>query len=76
MCPVQLCPSCWANWEGVGVASMYLRGHFPVVKCMACYNLFLVGNVALMYNAMEQQGLLSKSHGEDRHDGLKADEAC
>jgi len=28
-------PSCWAGWEGVGVASIYLGGHFPVVKCMA-----------------------------------------
>ena len=54
---------------------MYLGGRFPVVKCMACCDLFLVGNVALMYNAMEQQGLLSKSCGEDGRDGLKADEA-
>ena len=76
MCPVQLRPSCWAGWEGVGVASTYLGGHFPVVKCMACCDLFLVGNVVLMYNAVEQQGLLSESCGEDGRDGLKADEAC
>ena len=29
----------------------------------------------LMYNAVEQQGLLSKSHGEDGRDGLEVDEA-
>jgi len=28
-----------------------------------------------MYNAVEQQGLLSESHGEDGRDGLEADEA-
>ena len=55
---------------------MYLRGRFPVVKCMACCDLFLVGDVALMYNAMEQQGLLSELHGEDGRDGLEVDEAC
>ena len=75
MRPVQLRLSCWASWEGVGVASTYLGGHFPVIKCMACCDLFLVGDVALMYNAVEQQGLLSESRGEDKHDGLKADEA-
>ena len=42
---------------------------------MACYDLFLVGDVALIYNAVEQQGLLSESRGEDGRDRLKADEA-
>jgi len=28
-----------------------------------------------VYNAVEQQGLLSESRGEDGHDGLEADEA-
>ena len=43
---------------------------------MACCDLFLVGDVVLMYNAVEQQGLLSESHGEDGRDRLKVDEAC
>jgi len=67
--------SCWAGWEAVGIASMYLGGRFPVVKCMVHCDLFLVGNVAHVYNAVEQQGLLSESRGEDGHDGLEVDKA-
>lgn len=54
---------------------MYLGGRLPVVKRIARRDLFLVVNVAHVYNAAEQEGLLFVSRGEDGRDGIEADEA-
>ena len=45
--------SCWASWEGLGIASIYLGGHSPAIKCIVHCDLFLVCNIVPVYNAME-----------------------